>query len=126
MSPIDLAAIAARADAATPGPWERASERADIDSTVLRHGVRVVSASAHRRPRWLMYGEVFHIKSMEANLEFAAHAREDVPALLAEVDRLRAALKDIADRWPDYTPHLLEHDAETCEGVVCIAKRALR
>ncbi len=59
---------------ATEGPWD------------VRHGFRDVVA---RKPgRVIAWG----IRLMECDAEFIAAAREDVPYLLAEVDRLRAAL----------------------------------
>jgi len=40
-------------------------------------------------------------------------------------DELADALRDIAGRWPDDTEHSRSHDPETCEVVICVAKRAL-
>jgi hypothetical protein len=56
----ELDVIGARANAATPGPWTW--------------------------PDWDDCSE----QEADANNEFIAHAREDVPALVAEVRRLRA------------------------------------
>jgi len=84
-------AIRARAQAAKPGPWGR-------------DGAVVYAGSGDRRAgRYLFNTDVWfeeiqaEIKAKEhgprdwgADLEFAAHAREDVPWLLAERDRLRA------------------------------------
>lgn len=43
--------------------------------------------------------------SHAVNGEFIAHARQDIPDLVAEVERLRAALSDIASgiRWGEDT-----------------------
>lgn len=62
MSDIDIDAIRARAEAATPGPW------ADHDGPLLEDVVAYIYS--------------------DADEAFIAHAREDVPALLAEVERL--------------------------------------
>ena len=43
----------------------------------------------------------------------------------SENKRLRAALEDIAGRWPDDDAHSREH-GEKCDVVVCVAKRALK
>lgn len=78
---LDLDAIKARSVAATAGPWQR------LDQTVYagpdEHGVVVAET----------YGD-----QHDADAIFIAHAREDVPALVAEVERLRkieSAARDI-------------------------------
>ena len=89
------AAIKARADAATPGPWVVSSEYAS--------GVELGYKPDHERT-WgygcsndfvcdLNDGEYheYHNKAEQmANASFIAHARQDIPDLLAEVERLRA------------------------------------
>jgi hypothetical protein len=74
--PVDLASIQARADAATPGPWHVYA--AELESSLAPHfGVE---------------GEL-HIGfgyGWENDAEFMTHARTDIPALVAEVIRLRA------------------------------------
>ena len=67
---LDLDAIEARAHAATPGPWRPAGPDGDA----------VAQMGSARR-----------IRSLE-DAAFIAAARTDVPALLAEVRRLRASL----------------------------------
>ena len=74
---LDLDAIKARAEAATAGPWEADDSDAD--------GVNV---------GWYVWSD-FDETTVAPHLdhddaEFIAHAREDVPALIAEVERLRA------------------------------------
>lgn len=68
---IDLDAIRARVDAATVGPWSVAEQT---------HGDWFGI-----QDEWLALGSMFG----SADAEFIAHARTDVPALLAEVERLR-------------------------------------
>lgn len=73
----DLAAIRERAAAATEGPWTWASHTtADGDEWAVFDPAD--HALASNRDGWA------------PDAEFIAHAREDVPALLAEVERLRA------------------------------------
>ncbi len=79
---MDLDAIKARAAAATPGPWyvERGGEHGDpfwAIAAILRdpYGDNSLSCGSDREVA-----------------EFIAHARTDVPALVAEVERLEAAL----------------------------------
>lgn len=95
MMPIDLEAIEALAKAATPGPW-RAKPHEFDDWGVIRSpdGLQVALAmdgiryfggyddllNSHRRA---------NTDPTQHNMDFIAHAREDVPALIAEVRRLR-------------------------------------
>ena len=72
--PLDLDAIEARAQAATPGPWT-VSE--DYDDILDAEGGQLASY-------W-----------MEVDGQFIAHAREDVPAMAAEIRRLRAQLNAV-------------------------------
>ena len=75
-----LDAIAARANAAQPGPWLRYTQ-SDHASLRSSNGEMVAGTFGWE------WGGIEH----EADADFIAHAREDVPALLAEVRRLRAA-----------------------------------
>ncbi len=70
-----LAEIEARCEAATPGPWLGLSEGKH------RHGI--VDHEGQRIWPWLR----------EEDMRFAYCAREDVPALLAEAERLRLELE---------------------------------
>lgn len=79
MTEEDLATIEARAERATAGPWE-------ASANYLIGGWWVQDPVAKDRE-----GEVLDGGS-EADCVFVAHARSDVPALVAEVRRLRAAL----------------------------------
>lgn len=70
-----LAEIKARAEAATPGPWKRfRMDRFSINNEPLEKHICGVSQES------------------EHDAAFIAHAREDIPALLAEVERLRKQL----------------------------------
>lgn len=91
MKPEELAAIRARADAATRGPWEWQSawdgqffwlsgaEDRSVLAAVLDDG----SAGGE-------YEQT--IAPDSADGLFVAHARADVPAILAEIERLRSLL----------------------------------
>ncbi len=72
-----LAAIRKRAEAATAGPWE-----ADIYTIYHEEGGHIAEVVADNQ---------------FDNMHFIAHAREDIPALLAEVERLRSLMKDIRE-----------------------------
>jgi hypothetical protein len=78
MTDIDIAAIKARADRARPGPWFRKDEHVIADDD----HARLISTVCD----W------DDVPQQYRDAEFIAHAREDVPALIAEVERLRAAV----------------------------------
>ncbi|HWB38102.1 MAG TPA: hypothetical protein VHA75_18950 [Rugosimonospora sp.] len=78
---IDLDAIRARADAATPGPWE------------MEVGDWAGDWAYASGPTY--YSEETSSALRTADAVFVAHARADVPALLAEVDRLRDLVEQV-------------------------------
>jgi hypothetical protein len=83
LSPEGLAAIKARADAASSGPWEH-----------KQRGTGIRGGGAYdfiRRPGGGIIAER-HVSGTAADAEFIAAARTDVPALVAEVEKLRAEL----------------------------------
>ncbi|MFF7824251.1 hypothetical protein ACFZCM_03410 [Streptomyces rochei] len=82
LSPEREAEIAARADAASPAPWFLHDDwpgRVFSESQFNHHIARVTGSNP------------------EPNERFIAHAREDVPALLAEL----AAVRTERDAWRD-------------------------
>lgn len=70
-----LAEIKAREQAATPGPWK------------VGISAMITDGNGHA----LFFGE-----GAKANAEFIAHARADIPALIAEVERLRGVESELA------------------------------
>jgi FtsZ-binding cell division protein ZapB len=79
---IDIDAIRRREQAATPGPWKAVDFGDDTDP----------------RTAYGVWGKddddlcIFEdVDTLLADAEFIAHARQDIPALLAEIDRLRGA-----------------------------------
>lgn len=102
MGALDLTPIKARAEAVASQSWHldgpdyhfygpddrdyvNTSLVVDENRTGIARGVPPVIFQEHL---WLEWSP-----EAEANLEFIAHARTDVPALIAEVERLRAVLK---------------------------------
>jgi len=86
---LDLAVIEARATAATDGPWEPEPTRAG--DYMPYYGVKSLAKGwnvVHARVDWEGFGH----GSRQADAEFIAHARADVPALLAMVREQRAVL----------------------------------
>lgn len=85
MTEQELKEIEERANKATPGPW-RVDE--SLPNVYIRHdGIGWPIAS------------MFHTANgpWKENAEFIAHARTDIPALLADNERLRAELDAAKD-----------------------------
>lgn len=115
-APIDTKAARARCDAATPGPWETGmtpdltlDQQAEHMARHLQHGevcrIHMVWAPSH--PLTVIGADRTHPDhavtpcttgngpTSEANADFIAHARTDLPAALDEVERLRKALAEV-------------------------------
>ncbi len=84
---IDLEAIKARCKAATKGPWKYTYSKEDNEHNVILHG------DDYNDDTVLLFYE--GCQTGNADAEFIAHAREDVPALVAEVERLTVGIKEI-------------------------------
>lgn len=89
LTEAELAAIAARVQKATGGPWTvcyrnvgKSEESADYDDWFL--GCDIEGPESAQRGQFVR----------SADARFIAHAREDVPRLLAYVRRLREALTE--------------------------------
>lgn len=79
MNEEQLQAIEERANKATPGPWMEVAESGEwwLSGPEPTHFVMSTNASED---------------ILQADIDFIAHARADVPALIAEVRSLRAKL----------------------------------
>lgn len=95
---LDIEAIQARADAATPAPWDT------LGGTRVRaiKGDLAVPIFQSETPiDWHKKKNVTHSVLCRAyadevnNATFIAHARTDIPALIAEIERLRATPKPL-------------------------------
>lgn len=84
MTDEEAQAIAARVEAATPGPWH-ITPAGEIVSVVAR---RMVADA-------LMSG--YALGPDAENADFIAHAREDIPTLLAERTALLEIVQAVAD-----------------------------
>lgn len=84
MTPEELAAIRARAEAATPGPWKVDEGPALADPLLEGEGdwYRHIEGWTNTGWEWLCLSP--------EDAAFIAHAREDIPKLLDEVEALRA------------------------------------
>jgi hypothetical protein len=91
MTSEQLTAIRERCDAATNGPWEWLREDADNDYSRKRlwnpHSSWILTARYTARRAGVTRTYV-GVKNL-ADWDFTAHARQDVPDLLAEVERLQ-------------------------------------
>ena len=84
MNEKELAEIEARAEAATPGPWEFDQKNIGYAHHRSHYGL-LTNASRDTKDYWLSINVDY---GMEHNADFIAHARQDVPALVAEVRRM--------------------------------------
>lgn len=111
MTKPDLDAIKARAEAATPWPW-----RAHGDAVV--NLVRSCTCAGHipghgHEPFCGIEGPVATgAEPFDAN--FIAHAREDIPALLAEVQELRELVTDLNKQLDAKRQHDALGEDEDC------------
>jgi len=89
MTEDELSKIEARANAATPGPWTFLP-----DQRLERRGLGILGPSFERVALMPEPAGAHPVDAL-----FVAHARTDVPALVAEVRRLRLALHIAVDGW---------------------------
>ena len=84
-----LAEIMEREKSATQGPWKAGKD--DFTKNIIQaakdRGTIIVQRRDDHNMFWNSY---IPIAQTFADADFIAHAREDIPALLAEVERLRA------------------------------------
>ncbi len=84
MTEDELRAIKARCEAASPGPWKSYVEGRDQTSG---SDFIMTGEGATRGNDIELTG------ATRADQDFIAHARQDVPQLLAEIERLRSLLR---------------------------------
>jgi hypothetical protein len=87
LTDAELAEIEERVNAATAGPWKNRPLESEGDSSTVYQMSRFVDGREVSR--------ICEVFSEEANAAFVAHARQDVPRLLAEVKRLRAHVERV-------------------------------
>jgi hypothetical protein len=100
-----LGEIEARANAATMGPWH-VWDDGDVATTWTRSFTR-------RKSRETYTSEVHIANCGGADANFIAHARTDIPALLAMVREHRAVIErvqELADDMVTRTPNVPEYD----------------
>ena len=89
MTEEQLQAIEERANAATPGPWDN---RGDIVKDIAFEDDVIFYAADSMGPHIESGDWQTAVTQMRTDAAFIAHAREDVPALIAEVRALRSKL----------------------------------
>jgi hypothetical protein len=109
MDENELLAIEARANAATPGPWE-VGGYAGRDSIVTKCGPSDWPEWCRDPEDYDEYGRGHRViiesdgglywrrdfeRKDAADVTFCAHSRQDIPALIAEVRRLKEQLDDL-------------------------------
>lgn len=104
MSERELAEIRARAEKATKGPWR----------AFVLNGVRAVMQGDDEVIKWTGFDGSDFQTGNARNCRFIAHARTDIPALLAEIDRLRELMKEAATLIDAFMVH--GDDTPCCEG----------
>lgn len=91
---IDLDAIEARANAATGGKWEAMPWQGDAGVCQLVNGRYIVDVVTRGYTR-------------VADAEFIAHARTDVPDLIAEVRRLKAEVVFLSEECDELAQQIV-------------------
>lgn len=86
--------IRALADAATPGPWEPGTWYGTDDGGWAAIGPHHVGSEDEHLPHGCE-PDCDHHEQAKADARFIAAAREAVPALLAEVERLTSLIRDV-------------------------------
>jgi hypothetical protein len=106
VSDIDLKAIKERCEKATKGPWHSMSAgNCTMENGLLAGIAEVTGLPRPWNPAWVGWQNAknyFKTFMRQEDADFVAHAREDIPALLAEVatarkerDDLKAELRDV-------------------------------
>jgi hypothetical protein len=94
---MDLDAIEARAKAATPGPWSYRKNRYRENSWVISR-----DAPAGRSMRVIHYVNDPEDDQEHVDGVFVAHAREDIPALIAQLRRLSEDIEALRRGFTEY------------------------
>jgi hypothetical protein len=103
---VIIEAIRRRAEAACPGPWQAYNGNEGTEYGPLW---AVANNAYHNPPAdedapWI----AVHIETgTRDDMEFIAHARQDIPDLIAEIERLRDLLTKLTD--PDPCDHFDHH-----------------
>lgn len=119
-APLDLEPIKARESAATKGPWRSMSAgNSTMEDGLLDHIAEVEGLQRPWEPTWVGWKAAKnHFRSFfrQRDADFIAHARQDIPALIAEIERLRASPGPVAGAVPA-PPMLIHRSIAAIEGL---------
>lgn len=101
----DLAAIRARLDAATPGPWFTPDERRLQGAVSTRIGDRECQVASIDGDAAMFDHRAEPHEVQRANASFIAHARQDVEQLVARVEFLERLIDAVAHDVRIVTEH---------------------
>lgn len=90
---LDLEAIKARCEAASPPPWQAGRDHAGPREHI-RNGAGVLFGISEW---WTIRTGRHKVRQYQADVAFVTHARQDVPALVVEVERLRGIIEAASD-----------------------------
>jgi hypothetical protein len=93
VSGVDVGAIRGRMEAATAGPWRVEKARTVLHVIAALREVVALSISPPRVPEREIRDE--HVRRSWADATFIAHAPTDIAALLSELDRLTARVREL-------------------------------
>ena len=135
MKKLETAAIKARAEKATPGPWRSMRDGNQYINTGYIPTKKCVGASKIEEiPRpwnphaYLAFGmsaEMFEIsRFLDADADFIAQAREDIPALLSALEAAEGTLVEIEEYWNGNENHGAMSDA--LDHILDLVHKALR
>lgn len=95
---LNLDEIRARCEAATPGPWGYDGMHNEIHCHAPNEEFFLITSELREHPGENLLDLFGH--TYNPNFEFIAEARTDIPALIAEVERLTKE-RDAAVEWAD-------------------------
>jgi len=101
MTPERIAEIKARCDAATPGPWFTVfrtcfTSVSTSDTAIGKDGPIVAQAYCGQTNRKVLRNSKRHL--IDANNEFIAHSRTDIPDLIDHIKHQDAIIDQLRER----------------------------
>lgn len=124
MTPAELSEIWKRWERSTPGEWQAVMWIGGSGGAVWGEHFPVMKAE------WFKTTSERTLEEIKLDLEFAAHAHQDIPALRAHIDQLtaerdalREALQGMVDSWHGRIPAIDHNGYDPCDCKPCRAAR---
>ena len=97
---LDIEAIRKRAEAATKGPWE--FDLWEINNKQYKYTAQISDKTGALAYTWAPFPQeerlgVYALRQIKDDAFFIAHARQDIPALIDELERTRAAARELRE-----------------------------